>query len=297
MAITTFLTLKQGIENWLGRSDLTNRVPEFIALAEDRIAQDLRITANETQQVLKFTASTDGGTVAGTADAITLTPATAATAYTLADRYSFTAASTNTSTVTVNISGLGAQAIKKRFGGVKEGLAAGDIVAGATYYIYYDGTDFLLAPPGAVPLPTDFVEQRRLYLDVSTNKRLDFFASTVFWDRNAVNESGQPDIYTVEGDYLLVAPVPSSTYYLRLLYYRRFTALSSNTDTNWILTNARGLYLYGALLEAYLFLEDDKGAATYGALYDQQLDILHKATRDGRYPEGALPTRSQVGVF
>lgn len=296
MAITSFLTLKQGIENWLGREDLTNRITEFIALAEDRIAQDLRIPANETQQVIKWTPVTDGGTVAGTADAITLTPTTAATAYTLADRYKFDAASTNTATTTVNVSALGAKTLKKRFGGVKENLEAGDIVAGASYYLYYDGTDFLVTPPGAVPLPADFLEQRRMYMDIATNKRLDFFASTVFWDRNAVNESGQPDIFTIEGDYVVVAPIPASTYYGRMLYYRRFTALSSNSDTNWLLTNARGLLLYGALLEAYLFLEDDAGVATYATLYDQMLSRLHAAARDSRFPSGAISMRSQVGV-
>src|SRR3972149_2217303 len=67
----------------------------------------------------------------------------------------------------------------------KQGLSAGDIVLGAEYRIYYDGTDFLLVPPGAVPLPSDFVEQRRLSIDLSAGKPLDFFEGTVFWDRDA----------------------------------------------------------------------------------------------------------------
>ena len=296
MAITTYSELKLAVANWLGREELTNRIPEFIALAEDRIADDLRAQSLETQQVLKWKATIDGGTAGGTADIITLTPSSAASSYAIGDTYKFAAVLSNTSTVTINVSELGAKAAKRRHGGVKQGLPAGDIVLGAEYRIYYDGTDFLLVPPGAVPLPSDFVEQRRLYLDLSADKPLDFFESTVFWNRNAVNESGQPDIYTIEGDYVIAAPVPDTAYYGRLLYYRRLAALSSASDTNWILANARGIYLYGALLEAYTYLEDDTGQLKYAALYDQQIQRANQADRARRYPRGAIPMRSQAMV-
>jgi len=296
MAITTYSELKLAVANWLGREELTNRIPEFIALAEDRIADDLRAQSLETQQVLKWKATIDGGTAGGTADIITLTPSSAASSYAIGDTYKFAAVLSNTSTVTINVSALGAKAAKRRHGGVKQGLSAGDIVLGAEYRIYYDGTDFLLVPPGAVPLPSDFVEQRRLYLDLSAGKPLDFFESTVFWNRNAVNESGQPDIYTIEGDYVIAAPVPDTAYYGRLLYYRRLAALSSASDTNWILANARGIYLYGALLEAYTYLEDDTGQLKYAALYDQQIQRANQADRARRYPRGAIPMRSQAMV-
>src|SRR3990167_5779365 len=296
MALTSYSELKIAVENWLGREELTNRIPEFVALCEDRNADNLRVQAMETQQVIKWKGTVDGATVGGTANAFTLTPATAATAYAIGDTYKFTAALSNTSTVTVNISALGAQAIKRRHGGVKEGLSSGDIVLGAEYSIYYDGTDFLIVPPGAAPLPSNFVEQLRLYMDLSADKPLDFFESTAFWSRNAVNESGQPDIYTVEGDFIIAAPVPEMAYYGRLLYYRRFAALSGASDTNWALTNARGVYLYGTLLEAYTYLEDDAGQLKMAALYDEAIQRANDADKRKRYPRGSIPMRSQVSV-
>jgi hypothetical protein len=42
------------VGNWLNRSDLTSRIPEFIALAEARMRRDLRL---RNVQVLDFTAS------------------------------------------------------------------------------------------------------------------------------------------------------------------------------------------------------------------------------------------------
>ena len=42
MAINTYATLKTAVANWLGRGDLTSRIPEFIALAEASMARNLR---------------------------------------------------------------------------------------------------------------------------------------------------------------------------------------------------------------------------------------------------------------
>ena len=42
MAITTYAELQTAVGNWLGRSDLSSRVSEFIALAEPKIRRNLR---------------------------------------------------------------------------------------------------------------------------------------------------------------------------------------------------------------------------------------------------------------
>ena len=59
MAIGTFAQLKTAAANWLDRSDLTDRIPEFIVLAEARFNRILRIRDMET-------VSTAISTVAGT---------------------------------------------------------------------------------------------------------------------------------------------------------------------------------------------------------------------------------------
>ena len=43
MSISTYAELQTAIGNWLDRSDLTSRIPEFISIAESHIAQDVRI--------------------------------------------------------------------------------------------------------------------------------------------------------------------------------------------------------------------------------------------------------------
>ena len=57
MAISTYAELQTAVANWLDRDDLTDRVPEFVALAEARMNRLLRIRLMEG----KYTASTAGG--------------------------------------------------------------------------------------------------------------------------------------------------------------------------------------------------------------------------------------------
>jgi hypothetical protein len=82
------------------------------------------------------------GTAGGTADALTLTPSPAITAYAAGQVFRFIAgASPNTGAATVTVSGLGAKAIQS----AGAALSAGAIVAGREYQILYDGTQFQLS--------------------------------------------------------------------------------------------------------------------------------------------------------
>lgn len=47
MAISTYAELQTAVANWINRTDLTDRIKEFIALGEARINRDLRIRAME----------------------------------------------------------------------------------------------------------------------------------------------------------------------------------------------------------------------------------------------------------
>ena len=49
MAISTYAELQTALENWVDRSDLSSRIPEFIALCEDTLNKRLRIRAMETR--------------------------------------------------------------------------------------------------------------------------------------------------------------------------------------------------------------------------------------------------------
>ena len=56
MALSTFTELKEAVADWLDRSDLTARIPDFIALAEARINRELRIRPMEVRSTMYTTA-------------------------------------------------------------------------------------------------------------------------------------------------------------------------------------------------------------------------------------------------
>ncbi len=56
MALGTYTELKDAVADWLDRSDLTARIPDFIALAEARINRELRIRPMEVRSTMYTTA-------------------------------------------------------------------------------------------------------------------------------------------------------------------------------------------------------------------------------------------------
>jgi len=55
MALGTFTELKDAVADWLDRSDLTDRIPDFITLAEARLNRDLRIRPMEVRSSMETT--------------------------------------------------------------------------------------------------------------------------------------------------------------------------------------------------------------------------------------------------
>jgi hypothetical protein len=76
------------------------------------------------------------------------TAALGMSAYVTGQRFFFLAPSTNTGACTLNINAIGAKAITKQG---TTALSAGDIVSGAVVQVVYDGTQFQLLNPTALP--------------------------------------------------------------------------------------------------------------------------------------------------
>lgn len=103
----------------------------WIPLLEIDVTNNVAIPAGITSR-LKFP------NAGGTANALTLTPTVAIAAYADQDVVTFEAASNNSAAATLNISGVGAKAIRKIIGGADVALASGDLRAGGRYQVNYD---------------------------------------------------------------------------------------------------------------------------------------------------------------
>lgn len=158
--------------------------------------------------------------------------------------------------------------------------------------------DISITTSRTAALPTRFLGLIRLYLEISSSdqRRLEYMTPQNFWLRELVDVSGTPKIFTIEGENFVWGPLPDKGYTAKCLYFQRFAALSSDSDTNWLLTNARNVLLYAALIESAPFLEDDTRALTWGAMYDDAIQRVKRSDRRDRYPEGELIMRSNVQV-
>ena len=70
------------------------------------------------------------------------------------------------------------------------------------------------------------------------------------------NTTPPPTIYTVEGDSLYIAQAAETPILMR--WYEKFTALSADGDTDWVLTNAPQIYLNGCLMLACAYTQDER---------------------------------------
>lgn len=123
-------------------------------------------------------------TVGGTADVITLTPTPAITAYADGQVFEFVATGTNTTNVTVNVSGRGDKAVTKAG---STALIAGDIVSGQAVRLRYDGTRLQLMSPNAHVVRT---ANTVAYLEVNQS----------FTKAQGVNRSALTDAATIAVD-------------------------------------------------------------------------------------------------
>ena len=184
MAISTYEDLQSAVANWLDRTDLDARIPEFIALAEAAMNRQLRVR----RMVTRATA-------------------------TISDAFS--------------------------------------------------------------AAPSDYLEAKSLVIsDGSTTWAPDPAAPETIDDYATLGQTGQPLFFAIIGDEIRYYPAPDRSYTATLTYYAKPTALSDSNTSNWILASHPDAYLYGALLAAGPFLQDQEKLSTYAQLYQAAMDAI-----------------------
>ena len=147
---------------------------------------------------------------------------------------------------------------------------------------------------GAVP--SDFLEVKSLKL-TSTNPPtpLSFLTIDLLDEQSSsYTASGKPKFFGVVGNQLRILPTPDGTYTTELTYFAKLTKLSNSVTTNWLLTSSPDIYLYGALLQAAPYLQDDARIQTWATLYERALNDLRTADDRGASSGGTLLTRAKT---
>jgi hypothetical protein len=145
-------------------------------------------------------------------------------------------------------------------------------------------------------LPDDYLEAKSFKL-TGTNP----ISPLVFQTINAMDDlqvsytsSGQPKYFCVIGGQIRVLPTPDTSYVSELIYYAKLSKLSASNTTNWLLTLSPDVYLYGSLLQAAPYLQDDARIQVWAGLYQKGIDALNLADERGSMTGGALMARART---
>ncbi len=98
-------------------------------------------------------------------------------------------------------------------------------------------------------------------------------------DGYASSAPGQPRLIAISGASFRVFPDPGAGAYTATLRYYQKLATPAGAVVNAILTNSPDVYLYGCLVEASIFSQDEPGALRYLPLYNASVAGLNARTQ------------------
>lgn len=144
-----------------------------------------------------------------------------------------------------------------------------------------DETLSLTAGARTVAIPDGFLEPVKLelvYGDGSDNQELVYLTSKQFVRSAATMTAVEPRYWTINAENIEFPEPSDETYSLIFRMLKKFDIAS--TDTNALLTNYKGLYLYGALLQAAPYMRDDSRIPTWQLMYDRlKAKVMKKEAR------------------
>lgn len=143
-----------------------------------------------------------------------------------------------------------------------------------------------------VDLPTGFRGMRRLAIDTSTDYPLMLSSPEQLQEQYAQATTGEPKVFSIEGEYIRLRPVPDTAYSLKCLYWKALTGLSDSNTSNTILTKHPDLFLHASLIEAFRFLQDSARSAEHLALYTALIREIHRADKLDRYSGAQMAMRN-----
>lgn len=140
---------------------------------------------------------------------------------------------------------------------------------------------------GVGSLPADYLEY--LWVKGADGVELEISAESgaeaQYWQQTA----GKPRTAVIAGSQIKTYPASTETVTLR--YYAKIPALSDTNTTNWLLTKAAAVYLYGSLLHSSIWMEDDEAASRYGQSCEQAMTGLRNANFLSKYARATSKAR------
>lgn len=145
-------------------------------------------------------------------------------------------------------------------------------------------------------LPSDFLEIRQLKLNTDPEHYLEYLTPAVLTAKYGNYGPSRPRAYAIIGEEIRLRPVPDGSYTAELAYYQKIPALSDSNTTNWLLTKAPDVYLYGSLLEAEPYIRNEQRATLWVAAYERAISDLTGESARAQYNGSPLVVVPAGGI-
>lgn len=193
---------------------------------------------------------------------------------------------------------------------VADWLARGDLTAKIPDFIALAGSriarnlrtrsvvaSLTLDSTGIITLPTDLAELRYLRLNNGNyNFPVEITSPVAVADTldRWGSAGGVPARGAVMEGKLYLAPHPDQSYTAEITYFQKLPALSDSITTNFALDAAPDLYLAGAMIEAFLFLDYDERLSAWESKFTAAIDELEQARERAEFSAAPAPVRLPV---
>lgn len=124
--------------------------------------------------------------------------------------------------------------------------------------------------------PSDWVQSVQLMLKTNPAQSLEYVTNEAMNDlKGAGSAAGRPLFYTHVGTEIQTYPAPDGDGYTgELVYYAKIPNLTDDNPTNWLLTLAPDIYLYGALIQSAPYLRDDERLGVWASIYQKKIEDM-----------------------
>ena len=102
-----------------------------------------------------------------------------------------------------------------------------------------------------------------------------------------------PNNYSLMNGAIEIVPAPADDIDIEMIYYSKITALSDTNTSNWLLTKAPDVYLYGALTHAAPFLMDDQRMPMFAQVYLARVQALQDESQKSLHSGSPLIARTR----
>lgn len=143
-----------------------------------------------------------------------------------------------------------------------------------------------------VSVPTDYLEAKEFYVTSSSpNYQLEYMppdSMTAIFGSN----TGKPRYFAPTGGQFRFGPTPDGSYTATLVYFAKPATLATTTqETNSLFPNNADLYLYGTLVEAEAFVQDDARIGVWKQGFEEAVKQINDQSTRTRWGGNAMAVR------